>query len=116
MRTVLALVVVAACARSTPSEPELLSAAQNETRRFFAIGESGDCDELSALMQRPGDCQNLVHQFKESHVHLTKIEGAKLDGRDKHVVLVSVQAQSPERVHQWIVRAKWTREGWKLAL
>jgi len=67
-------------------------------------------------MQRPALCEDLVRQLRETHAHLSKIEDAKLDGRDKRVVLVSVEATAPEHVHHWIVRARWTAEGWKLAL
>ena len=116
MRTALALFIFAACARSTPSEHELVSESQDETRTFFALGEAGDCGKLGPKLERPGECENLVRQFRETHVHLAKIEGAKVDGRDKHVVLVSVEAQSPEKIHHWIVRARWTPEGWRFAL
>jgi hypothetical protein len=116
VRIVVALVFVAACSRSTPSESELLAEAQDQTRTFFALGEGGDCERLAGMMQRPNDCKGVVQQFRETHAHLTKIESVKLDGRDKHVVLVSVEATAPEHVHHWIVRAKWTADGWKLAL
>jgi hypothetical protein len=116
VRHALALFVLVACARSTPSEHELVSAAQDETRVFFALGEGGDCGKLAPKLQRPNECEDLVRQFRETRTHLTKIEGAKLDGRDKQTVLVSVEASAPERVHHWIVRAKWTPEGWRFAL
>lgn len=116
MHGALALLLLVACARSEPSERELVAAAQDETRKFFALGEAGDCDRLAQMMQRPATCEGLVHQFRETRVHLSKIAGAKLDGRDKHMVLVTVEAVAPERTHQWIVRAKWTPDGWKLAL
>lgn len=116
MRTALALLLFTACARSAPSEHELVSAAQDATRTFFALGEAGDCAKLGSMMQRPSDCERLVQQFRETRVHLTKIAGSKLDGRDKQVVLVSVDATAPDKVHHWIVRAKWTPEGWKLSL
>ncbi len=58
----------------------------------------------------------LVKQFVETRTHLTSIDNAKLDGRDKETVLVNVQAQEKATVHHWIVRAKWTADGWKLAL
>ena len=116
MRLAVALIVLGACARSTPSERDLLSEAQDETRRFFALAEGFDCGELGKLMQKPETCENLVRQFKETHAHLTQIDEAKLDGRDKKTVLVMVQAQAETTVHHWIVRAKWTSDGWKLAL
>lgn len=117
LRPTLALLVIAACSRSgAPSEDELVSDAQDQTRKFFAHGEGGDCDQLSKLMQRPETCAALVKQFLETRTHLTKISGAKLDGRDKDTVLVTVEAQEKDTIHHWIVRAKWTKEGWKLAL
>ena len=116
MRTAVALIVLAACARSGPSERELVSAGQDATRTFFALGEAGDCSQLAHMLQRPSTCEELVAQFRETHAHLSKIEGAKLDGRDKQLVLVSVVATAPEHIHHWIVRAKWTPDGWKLAL
>ena len=116
MRFASALVVLVACTRSAPSERELIASAQDETRRFFALGEGGDCTQLARMMQRPAQCENLVRQFRETRAHLTKIESAQLDGRDKHVVLVRVEATATDRVHQWIVRARWTEDGWKLAL
>ena len=111
-----ALLVITACARSTPGEHELVSEAQDETRTFFALGEAGNCDKLAAMMQRPETCKDLTRQFLESHTHLTKVVSAKLDGRDKETVLVSVEAQEKTTVHEWIVRAKWTKQGWKFAL
>jgi hypothetical protein len=116
VRFVPALIVVLACKSSQPSERELIADAQDQTRTFFALGEGGDCERLAGMMLRPAGCAELVKQFKDTHAHLSKIEGAKLDGRDKETVLVSVEATAPEHVHHWIVRAKWTTEGWKLAL
>lgn len=117
MRPSLALLLIAtACARSAPSEHELVSEAQDQTRRFFALGEGGDCEQLTKLMQRPETCAALVQQFLETRTHLKTIADAKLDGRDKDTVLVSVEALEKDKVHRWIVRAKWTKEGWKLAL
>lgn len=116
MRPLALLLITAACARSAPSEHELVSDAQDQTRKFFALGEGGDCDQLTKLMQRPETCASLVKQFLETRTHLTKIVEAKVDGRDKETVLVSVEAQEAKTVHHWIVRAKWTKEGWKLAL
>ncbi len=109
--------MIAACSRSgAPSEDSLVSDAQDQTRKFFAFGEGGDCEQLSKLMQRPETCPELVRQFVETRTHLSKITGAKLDGRDKETVLVSVEAQEKATTHLWIVRAKWTKDGWKLAL
>lgn len=108
--------MLAACARSEPSERELLSGAQDATRTFFALGEGGDCKQLAPMLQRPATCDDLVRQFRDTHAHLSQVLGAKIDGRDKHMVLVSVDATAPEHVHHWIVRAKWTSSGWKLAL
>ena len=116
MQLARALILLAACGSSAPSERELLAEAQDETRRFFALAEGSDCEQLKPLMQRPETCANLVRQFKETRAHLTRIDEAKLDGRDKTIVLVMVQAQEAEAVHHWIVRAKWTPKGWKLAL
>jgi len=108
--------LLTACARSTPGEHELVSDAQDQARKFFALGEGGDCDQLSKLMQHPETCQQIVKQFIDTHTHLLGVTGAKLDGRDKDTVLVTVDAQEKAIVHHWIVRAKWTKEGWKLAL
>ena len=108
--------MLTACARSTPSGHELVSEAQDQTRTFFALGESGNCDKLAPMLQRPDTCKDLTRQFLETHTHLTKIVSAKLDGRDKETVLVSVEAQEKAITHQWIVRAKWTKQGWKFAL
>lgn len=116
MRAALVLILLTACARSTPSGHELVSEAQDQTRTFFALGESGNCDKLAGMLQRPETCKDLARQFLETHTHLTKIVSAKLDGRDKETVLVSVEAQEKATVHEWIVRAKWTKQGWKLAL
>jgi hypothetical protein len=116
VRSALGLLILVACSRSEPSERDLVAGAQDETRKFFALGEAGDCERLAPMLQRPQSCEGLVRQFRETHVHLSKIEGAKLDGRDKHVVLVTVEAVAPERTHRWIVQAKWTAGGWKFAL
>lgn len=116
MRTVTLLLLLAACTRSGPSEHELLSDGQDQTRAFFALGESGDCSQLAPMMQQPAMCEKLVQQFRDTHAHLDKIQGAKIDGRDKHMVLVNVDATSPGHVYHWIVRATWTPQGWKLAL
>lgn len=116
MRFTITLLILASCARSEPGERELLSAAEDATRTFFAHGEAGDCGELAPMLQRPSTCESLVSQFKETHVHLSKIESAKIDGRDKHMALVSVEAAGPTQVYHWIVRATWTPNGWKLAL
>jgi hypothetical protein len=116
LRVAFALIVVAACARTTPSERELVAGAQDETRRFFALAEGGDCDHLEQMMQLPAHCKDMVHEFAETHAHLLAIDEAKLDGRDKHVVLVTVQAQTTKELRHWIVRAKWTADGWRLAL
>ncbi|MGE5185213.1 MAG: hypothetical protein ACM31C_24255 [Acidobacteriota bacterium] len=116
MRLACALVLLAACARSTPSERELVAGAQDETRRFFALAEGGDCDHLEAMMQLPAQCHNMVREFLDTHAHLLAIDEAELDGRDKHVVLVTVKAQTTKELRRWIVRAKWTAGGWRLAL
>jgi hypothetical protein len=116
LRLAPALVLIAACARSAPSESDLVAAAQDETRQFFALAEGGDCDHLEHRMQLPALCKNMVHEFAETHAHLLSIDEAKLDGRDKHVVLVSVSAQTTKELRHWIVRAKWTADGWRLAL
>ena len=116
MRLASALIVVAACARSTPSERELVAGAQDETRKFFALAEGADCDHLAPMMQLPERCKDMVQEFQETHAHLLSIDEAKLDGRDKHVVLVAVQAQTTKELRHWIVRAKWTTDGWRLAL
>ena len=104
------------CARSEPSERELLSVAQDATRTFFAQAEACDCHQLAPMLQRPKTCDGLVQQFQETHTHLSKIVGAKLDGRDKHMVLVNVDATGEHEVYHWIVRATWTPEKWKFAL
>jgi hypothetical protein len=116
VRFAVSILFLGACARSTPSERVLVSEAQDETRRFFALAEGSDCGELGKLMLKPESCESLVKQFKDTHAHLTQIDEAKLDGRDKQMVLVMVQAQAETTVHHWIVRAKWTSKGWKLAL
>lgn len=113
---VLALVVLVACARSTPSEHELVSEAQDQTRKFFAYGEGGDCKQLAKMMQQPDTCETLVRQFIETKTHLSRVIDAKRDGRDPQMVLVNVEAQEGTKLHRWIVRAKWTKQGWKLAL
>lgn len=116
MRLAIAAVLLAACSHSPPSESELLASAQDETRQFFALAEGGDCGHLQHMMLLPDSCKNMVQQFTETHAHLLAIDGAKLDGRDKHVVLVEVQAQTTKELRHWIVRAKWTADGWRLAL
>lgn len=108
--------MLTACARSIPGERELVSEAQDQTRTFFALGESGNCDKLAPMLQRPETCKELARQFLETHTHLKKIVSSKLDGRDKDTVLVSVEAQEKAVIHSWIVRAKWTKQGWKFAL
>ena len=116
MRLAATLVLIAACTRSTPSDGELVAGAQDETRHFFALAEGGDCGHLEPMMQLPAQCKDMVREFQETHAHLLAIEDAKLDGRDKHIVLVSVQAQTTKELRHWIVRAKWTPDGWRLAL
>lgn len=68
------------------------------------------------MMQHPDTCELLVRQFIETKTHLSKIIDAKLDGRDPHMVLVNIEALEEAKIHRWIVRAKWTKQGWKLAL
>lgn len=116
MRFTIPLLILLACCRSEPSDSELLSAGQDATRTFFAQAEGGDCHQLASMLQRPQSCDGLVQQFRETHTHLSKIDGATLDGRDKHMVLVTVEASGESKAYHWIVRAKWTPNGWKLAL
>lgn len=116
MRLAFAVVVLAACSHSPPSESELVASAQDETRQFFALAEGNDCAHLEHMMLLPASCKDTVHQFQETHAHLLSIDSAKLDGRDKHVVLVDVTAQTTKELRHWIVRAKWTADGWRLAL
>jgi hypothetical protein len=116
VRFTIPLLILVGCARSEPSERELLSAGQDATRTFFAQAEAGDCSQLSGMLQRPQACDGLVKQFRETHTHLSKILGAKIDGRDKHTVLVNVEASGEQQVFHWIVRATWTPEKWKFAL
>lgn len=116
-RTALVLVAaLAACHRGAPSQEELLQQAQDETRQFFALAESGDCKALQPQLAHPETCDNMVEEFRHTHTHLKSITGAKLDGRDPQLVLVTVEAPSLKFEHTFIVRAKWTEDGWKVAL
>ena len=111
-----ALLLVTACARSAPDEAELVRTAQDEARTFFALLESSDCSQIRPMMQFPGRCDDTLHEYRETHSHLSQVVEAKLDGRDKHTVLVTVDVQSTKHEHHWIARVKWTKDGWKVAL
>ena len=115
-RLLVVLLLVAACKRGEPTTDELLADAQDQTRRFFALAEGGDCAALAELLPRPDTCEGLVLQMRETKTHLESIEGAKIDGRDPHLVLVNVKAQATKHTHRWIVHAKWTPDGWKVSL
>jgi len=115
-RLFVVIAVAAACKRGEPTTDELLAGAQDQTRRFFALAEGGDCAALAELLPRPETCEGLVLQMRETKTHLTAIEGAKLDGRDRHLVLVNVTAQATKHTHRWIIHAKWTPGGWKVSL
>jgi hypothetical protein len=110
------IALAAACTRGGPGADQLIADAQDQTRRFFALAEGGDCAALGELLARPASCEGLVHQMRETRTHLTAIEGAKLDGRDPHLVLVTVKTQAAKHAHSWIVQAKWTPDGWKVSL
>lgn len=115
-RLALVLVAVSACHRDAPSQEELLRDAQDETRQFFALAEGGDCKALAPRLAHPELCEPMVDEFKKTHTHLASVTGAKIDGRDPHLVLVTVEAPSTKYQHSWIVRVKWTDAGWKVAL
>ena len=110
------LALAAACKRGEPAADELIAEAKDQTRRFFALAEGGDCAELAELLPRPATCEGLVLQMRETKTHLTSVDGAKIDGRDRHLVLVNVTAQATKHTHRWIVHAKWTPDGWKVSL
>jgi len=110
------IVALAACHRGAPSQEELVAGAQDETRQFFALAESGDCKTLTAQLAHPETCDTMVEEFRQTHTHLRSITGAKLDGRDPEMVLVTVEAPSKKFEHTFIVRVKWTPDGWKVAL
>ena len=110
------IALVAACKRGEPSADQLVKDAQDQTRRFFALAEGGDCAALGEMLVRPASCEGLVHQMRETNTHLTSIESAKIDGRDPHLVLVTVMTQATKHAHSWIVQAKWTPDGWKVSL
>src|SRR6266542_1405884 len=107
--------MIAACDRSAPDETELLRVAQDETRQFFALLDSSDCSRIAPKMQVPERCEDTLREYRETHSHLSSVLDAKLDGRDKHTVLVTVDVQSTRHLHHWIVRAKWSKDGWKVA-
>ena len=118
MKTVLLAVAFAgtACHRGAPTDDDLVREAQDQTRTFFSLAEGGDCEQLTKLLARPESCHEFVHEMQETHTHLTSIDGARIDGRDPHMVLVSVHAQAGKLAHAWVVHAKWTADGWKVSM
>ncbi len=110
------VVLLAACHHAPPSPEELLREAQDTTRQFFAVAEGGDCAQLAPVLARPAGCAAMVEEFKATHSHLSQIEGVRIDGRDPQVVLVTVKVNSTKHEHTWVVRAKWTADGWRFAL
>jgi len=115
-RLAIVLVAVSACNHAAPSQEELLRDAPDQTRKFFAMAEGGDCEHLKPLLARPDGCADMVEEFKKSHTHLASVVGAEIDGRDPHVVLVKVDAPSTKFDHTWVLRVKWTEDGWKVSL
>lgn len=118
MKLLLLVIVLAgaACQRGEPTTDELLREAQDQTRRFFALAEGGDCEQLTKLLARPETCEEFVEEVRETRTRLTSIDNARIDGRDPHLVLVSVRAQAVKLKHSWVVHAKWTKHGWKVSM
>jgi hypothetical protein len=93
-----------------------VAAAPDQARRYFALAEGGDCAELEKMLPRPERCKGIVEEMHETRTHLTSVDGTKLDGRDPHLVLVSVTAQAAKLTHHWVVQARWTPDGWKVSM
>ena len=95
----------------------MLRDAPDVMRQFFTLAEAGDCAQLSSRMQRPEQCSDFVADMQRTKSHFQTITNTRIDGRDPDVVLVTVNVMSAkDHLRIWVLRAKWTADGWKVSL
>ncbi|GAC1393370.1 MAG: hypothetical protein NVSMB47_00550 [Polyangiales bacterium] len=99
-----------------------LAPAEDAVKAFFKATETGDCDTLGRLMilDKPWSkevCDGVIEDFKRNNAHIGRIVESKIDGRDKHVVLVTtivVYQKESGAEHTWVVRTEWRGGAWKV--